>query len=65
MTKKNQSSRLTTQHKKSQGVVGIFGDIARSHDSSVGEISNLVIKVLENEYPQLTFQYKTRIKKKR
>ena len=28
MTKKNQSKRLTNQHKESKGVVGIFGDEA-------------------------------------
>lgn len=63
MAKKNQSTRLTTQHKKSKGVVGIFGDDAKLHDLTVGEISNLVIKQLEQEYPQLTFQYKTSIRK--
>ena len=44
MAKKNQSNRLTNQHKLSQGVVGIFGDLARSHDLTVGEISKLVMK---------------------
>jgi len=63
MAKKNQSTRLTTQHKKSQGVVGIFGDKAKMHDLTVGEISNLVITQLQEEYPQLTFQYKTSIRK--
>jgi type II restriction enzyme len=61
MAKKNQSTRLTTQHKKSQGVVGIFGDNAKMHDLTVGEISNLVITQLQEEYPQLTFQYKTSV----
>ncbi len=32
MAKKNQSTRLTNQHKKSQGVVGIFGEEAKFHD---------------------------------
>lgn len=63
MAKNNQSTRLTTQHKKSQGVVGIFGDGAKLHDLTVGQISNLVIARLEMEYPQLTFQYKTSIRK--
>lgn len=63
MSKKNQSKRLTNQHKKSQGVVGIFGDEAKLHDMTVGKISNLVIEQLEEEYPQLSFQYKTSIKK--
>lgn len=63
MAKNHQSTRLTIQHKKSQGVVGIFGDGAKLHDLTVGQISNLVIAKLEMEYPQLTFQYKTSIRK--
>lgn len=63
MTKKNQSIRLTNQHKKSQGVVGIFGNEAKLHDLTVGEISNLVIAQLEMDYPQLTFRYRTSIRK--
>ena len=63
MSKKNQSKRLTSQHEKSQGVVGIFGDKAKLHDITVGKISHLVIKQLEKDYPQLSFQYKTSIRK--
>jgi type II restriction enzyme len=63
MAKKNQSKRLTNQHKKSQGVVGIFGEEAKLHDLSVGTISKLVIEQLEKEYPQLSFRYRKNIKK--
>lgn len=63
MTKKNQSKRLTNQHKESQGVVGIFGNQAKSHDTTVGEISHLVIEQLEKEFPKLSFRYRTSIKK--
>ena len=63
MSKKNQSKRLTNQHKKSQGVVGIFGDEAKSHDITVGKISLFVLKQLEKEFHQLSFQYKTSIRK--
>jgi type II restriction enzyme len=63
MPKKNQSKRLTNQHKKSKGVIGIFGGEAKSHDITIGKISRFVIKQLEKEYPQLSFQYKTRLKK--
>ena len=63
MAKKNQSKRLTNQHKKSHGVVGIFGDEAKSHDITVKRISHLVIEQLEKEFPQLSFQYKKSIKK--
>ncbi len=63
MAKKNQSSRLTNQHKKSQGVVGIFGDEAKSHDLTVGKISKIVMENLEKEYSQLNFRYRASIKK--
>lgn len=63
MVKKNQSKRLTNQHKISKGVVGIFGEEAKSHDTTVGKISHSVINNLEKEYPQLSFQYRTSIKK--
>ena len=62
MAKKDQSKRLTNQHKESRGVVGIFGDRAKLHDMTVGNISKLVIKKLEEKYPQLLFQYKRTIK---
>ncbi|NTU66359.1 MAG: restriction endonuclease [Candidatus Moranbacteria bacterium] len=64
MAKKTQSKRLTNQHKKSQGVVGIFGNEARSHDITVGKISHLVTEQLEKEFPRLSFRYRTGIKKK-
>lgn len=63
MAKKNQSKRLTNQHKESRGVIGIFGDEAQSHDTAVGEISLLVIEQLKKEYPQLSFRYRTSITK--
>jgi type II restriction enzyme len=63
MARKNQSTRLTNQHKKLQGVVGIFGEGAKLHDLTVGQVSNFVMEHLANEYPQLTFQYKTSIRK--
>ena len=63
MSKKNQSERLTNQHKESQGVVGIFGDEAKFHDVAVGNISHLIIEQLKQEFPSLAFQYRTSIKK--
>lgn len=63
MAKKNQSKRLTNQHKESKGAVGIFGDEAKLHDIKVGEISHFVIEQLEKEFPQLSFQYRTSIRK--
>lgn len=64
MAKKNQSSRLTLQHNKSHGVVGIFGQEAKIHDMTVGEISHHIILYLEREYPQLTFRYRNSIEKR-
>lgn len=63
MAKKNQSNRLTNQQKESKGVIGIFGEEAKLHDITVGKISHFVIEHLKKEFPQLTFQYRTSIKK--
>ena len=51
MAQKNQSKRLTTQHKQSHGVVGIFGDEAKQHDIAIGEISHKVMEILTSEFP--------------
>ncbi len=63
MAKKDQSKRLTNQHKLAQGVVGIFGEDAKLHDASVGKIALPLIKQLEEEFPQLSFRYRASIKK--
>ena len=63
MAKKNQSNRLTNQQKEAKGVVGIFGKEAKLHDMTIGKISQVVIKQLRNEFPKLTFRYRTGIKK--
>jgi len=63
MAKKNQSNRLTSQHKQSQGVVGIFGEQAKSYDLTVGKISKLVMNELDKEYPSLSFRYRDSLKK--
>lgn len=63
MAKKNQSNRLTTQHKESKGVVGIFGEEAKLHDIVIGEISHQVIEQLQKDFPKLTFRYRTSITK--
>ncbi len=61
--KKNQSNRLTTQHKKTHGVVGIFGEEAQHHDEEVFNNSCVVKRMLEEEYPKLTFRYRKEISK--
>lgn len=63
MAKKNQSNRLTVQHKESKGVVGIFGEEAKLHDIAIGKISHHVIEQLQKDYPKLKFRYRTSITK--
>ena len=63
MAKKNQSNRLTDQHKISNGVVGIFGKDARNHDLSVSDVSKVVLKTLQDEFSQLKFRYRTALSK--
>ena len=62
--KKNQSTRLTKQHKESHGVVGIFGKEAIQHDADVSKNSHIVKELLEREFPMLTFRYRKEISKK-
>lgn len=64
MGKKNQSNRLTKQHEKSEGVIGIFGTDAKLHDITIGKISHKIKEQLEKDFPQLTFKYRKNIKKK-
>ena len=64
MAKKNQSNRLTNQHKDSRGVVGIFGEDAKSHDLAVSTISHLVKSKLEELYPMLEFRFRKSVSKK-
>ena len=52
MAKKNQSSRLTKQHRENHGVIGIFGTEAKEHDKATGFIQHAVLyelKKLSNE----------------
>lgn len=61
--KKNQSGRLTEQHKESKGVIGIFGDEAQQHDEAVSSNSHIVIQMLKQEFPSLEFRYRKHITK--
>lgn len=63
MAKKDQSKRLTRQHKVSHGVVGIFSNEAKLHDMTVGQVSLLVLTQLESDFPKLSFRYRTNIRK--
>ncbi len=64
MAKKNQSTRLTRQHKQSKGVVGIFGHEAKSHDAEVSKVALVVLANLEREFPQLVFRHRKSVGKK-
>lgn len=64
MARKNQSERLTVQHKESKGVAGIFGEEAKLHDVAIGTISHQVIEQLKGDYPKLTFRYRTSVTKR-
>lgn len=55
---KKQSNRLTEQHKKTQGVVGIFGEEAHQHDTDVFRNSCVVKNRLEEEFQTLSFRYR-------
>ena len=63
-TKNKQSKRLTKQHKKSQGVVGIFTHDAKIHDSSVEITTKGVLDKLKADYPDLIFRYRKSVSKK-
>ena len=62
--KKNQTERLTIQHKESQGVIGIFGQQAQEHDKEVYNNSIRVMKILEKEFPMFEFRYRRNLLKK-
>ena len=63
MAKKNQSKRLTRQHKDSHGVIGIFGKEAKQHDMTVGQVSQSVLTQLTIDFPTLSFRYRDSIRK--
>jgi type II restriction enzyme len=64
MARKEQSKRLTRQHKTSRGVIGIFGDNAKIHDMEVEQLSLLVLEQLQTDFPKLIFRYKKSVSKK-
>ena len=58
-----QSDRLTTQHKVSHGVVGVFGDEAKKHDTNVGRVAIKALQALKEKYPFLEFRRRKHIEK--
>lgn len=63
MTQKDQSKRLTAQHKTAQGVVGIFGEEAKLHDMTVEKVSQMVLAQLRSEFPKLSFRFRDTVRK--
>lgn len=61
---KKQSNRLTEQHRRTQGVVGIFGEEAQQHDTDVSMNARVVKNWLEEEFPMLNFRFRKDIAKK-
>ena len=61
---KKQSNRLARQHKRSQGVIGIFGKEAKFHDAEVAKVAAMVLEVLKCKFPQLEFRHRKSISKK-
>ncbi|GAA8879154.1 hypothetical protein HpRW186_14460 [Helicobacter pylori] len=64
MAKKNQSQRLSKQHKESLGVTNIFTDEAKLHDMGVSSIFKLVMQKLEDEFKGLSFRHRASITKR-
>jgi type II restriction enzyme len=62
--KKNQTTRLTAQHIKNKGTIGIFGKSAKEHDAIVNDYSRLVFTTLVNQYPNLDFRFRNELEKK-
>jgi len=61
--KKNQTHRLSRQHRKSEGPKGIFGKSAQQHDFSLASVSKAAFGDLQKEFPQLEFRYRRQLKK--
>ncbi|GAA9832712.1 hypothetical protein VN0530_14640 [Helicobacter pylori] len=64
MAKRNQSQRLSKQHKESLGVTNIFTDEVKLHDMGVSSISKLVMQKLEDEFKGLSFRHRASITKR-
>ena len=61
---KGQSFRLGEQHERYGGPLGIFGEEARKHDSSIRDVMALVTRALETQYLELEFRHRSIISKR-
>lgn len=64
MSKESQTSRLTRQHKRSKGAIGIFGREAKAHDAEVLAVARAVVESLRREFPNLQFRHRKSVGKK-
>lgn len=60
---KGQADRLSSQHLKGGGVVGIFGDEAKLHDADIRTVAETLFELLQRSFPHLTFRIRKSIKK--
>jgi type II restriction enzyme len=60
---KGQADRLSVQHVKGGGVVGIFGEEALQHDGDIRRAAEQIFLVLKKRYPKLTFRMRNAISK--
>jgi type II restriction enzyme len=60
---KGQAKRLSVQHLKAGGVVGIFGEEAQTHDADIRTVASKITDALKQEFPKLTFRLRTAISK--
>ena len=61
--KKDQTGRLSKQHKSSGGASGIFGVEAKTHEDSVYNAGKTVYENLVKKYPKYPFRFRETIRK--
>jgi len=61
---KGQASRLSLQHLKAGGVVGIFGNEAKVHDADIRRFTEKLLALLRQSFPHLELRMRTSISKR-
>lgn len=62
-TGKGQADRLSLQHLKGKGVVGIFGDDAKVHDASIRKVTEKLLELLLRSFPHLSLRIRKSLTK--
>lgn len=60
---KGQANRLSIQHLMRKGVVGIFGEEAKTHDADIRGVAIKVFELLRRTFPSLEFRIRHSIRK--